>query len=195
MTGTTMAVQAAIPEGYQAFFRDLKERVRQAQLRAAMTINNELVLLYWKIGRDILRQQQKEGWGTKVINRLARDLQNAFPAMRGFSRRNRLFMRAMAVADGEEEIVKQLVSQIPWGHNIRILQKLKAFDDREWYIRKTIEQGWTRDVLVAQIDSGLRQRQGRAPRGTHECDQVDRARDRARKHRRGVSESRSCRDP
>lgn len=151
-----------IPKGYDEFLCELKTRVRNAQLKAALSVNRELVLLYWQIGCDIHHRQRKEGWGAKVIDRLSRDLLRAFPEMKGFSSRNLLFMRGMAEAYPDETIVKQLVSQIPWGHNIRILQKIKDPAEREWYIRKTIKHGWSRSILVCQIESGLYNRQGKA---------------------------------
>jgi len=95
-----------------------------AQLRAAVVVNSELVRLYWSIGRDILTRQAEQGWGTKVIDRLARDLKAAFPEMQGLSRTNLLYMRAFAQAWTENQIVQQAVGQIPWGHNIRLLDKL-----------------------------------------------------------------------
>jgi len=153
---------SGLPAGYAGFLADLKTRIRSAQAKAALSANRELVLLYWDIGRRILERQKQEGWGTKVIDRLAADLGQAFPDMKGFSPRNLIFMRALSEAYPEEAIVKQLVSQIPWGHNIRILQIVKDSAEREWYIRQTIEHGWSRNVLVHQIESGLYHRKGRA---------------------------------
>lgn len=147
---------------YNHFLHDLKSRIRAARTRAAQAANLELVLLYWQIGRDILERQGREGWGAKVIERLARDLRSEFPDMKGFSPRNMLFMRAFADAYSNEAIVKQLVSLLPWGHVIRLIQKVKSPDEREWYIRKAFEQGWSRDILVMQIESRLFHRQGKA---------------------------------
>src|SRR5437763_16219174 len=100
------------PEGYDGFLRDLKQRIRQAQVRAALAVNRELVLLYWQIGRDIPARQQNAGWGGKVIDCLARDLKSAFPEMQGLSRTNLLYMRAFAEAWPDEAIVQQVVGQI-----------------------------------------------------------------------------------
>ena len=111
-------------EGYGDFLEEIKTRVQQAQIRAALSVNSELILLYWQIGQDILQKQQEQSWGTKVIAQLSEDLREAFPDMKGFSRRNLEFMRSLALAYQDEPIAKQLVSQIPWGHNIRILQKV-----------------------------------------------------------------------
>lgn len=121
-----------------------------------------LVLLYWQIGRDILTRQQQQGWGAKVIDRLAADLRDSFPEMKGFSPRNLKYMRAFAKDYPDEQFVQQVVAQIPWGHNVRILDAVKDLAEREWYIRQTIQHGWSRDVLVHQISSGLYHRQGKA---------------------------------
>ncbi len=152
----------ALPQGYASLLNDLKERIRAAQVRAAVAVNRELVLLYWCIGRDILVRQKERGWGSKVIDRLAADLQREFPEMTGFSPRNLKYMRAFAEAWPDESIVQQLVAQIPWGHNVRILDYVKDTPEREWYVRATIQNGWSRSVLVHQIESGLYHRQGKA---------------------------------
>jgi predicted nuclease of restriction endonuclease-like (RecB) superfamily len=150
------------PEGYDAFLRDLKERIRRAQLQAARAVNQELVLLYWQIGQDILAQQQQHGWGAKVIDRLAVDLHHAFPDVQGFSPRNLKYMRAFALAWPDQAIVQQAAAQIPWFHNCILLDKVKDPAAREWYIRKAIEHGWSRAILEVQIDSDLYRRQGKA---------------------------------
>ena len=149
-------------ENYFALLNGLKQRIRTAQVKAALAVNKELVLLYWQIGREILTRQQAEGWGTKVIERLAKDLKREFETMKGLSRSNLLYMRAFAEAWPDEQIVQQLVGQIPWGHNIQLLDKIANRDERTWYARKTIENGWSRNVLVLQIESGLYARQGGA---------------------------------
>jgi len=151
-----------LPEGYDSFLRNLKDRVRTAQLRACLSVNRELILLYWRTGRDILERQNQAGWGAKVIDRLARDLHSEFPDMKGLSRTNLLYMRAFAEAWPDESFVQQVVGQIPWGHNLRILDLLKDPDDREWYVRAALQHGWSRNVLVHQIETGLRHREGKA---------------------------------
>ncbi|MBA3438909.1 MAG: DUF1016 domain-containing protein, partial [Pyrinomonadaceae bacterium] len=148
--------------GYDEFLRDLKERIRHAQLRAASAVNRELVVLYWQMGRDILERQCEQGWGAKVIDRLAADLRRAFPEMRGFSPRNLKYMRAFAEAWPDEQFVQQVAAQIPWFHNCILPDKLARLPEREWYIHKTIEHGWSRNVLALQIDRRLYQRQGQA---------------------------------
>jgi len=151
-----------VPSDYPAFVADLKERIRTAQVRASLAVNRELVLLYWQIGRDLLSRQQQEGWGAKVVERLSRDLRLAFPQMKGLSRTNLLYMRAFAAAYPDEVIVQQLAGQIPWFHNCTLLDKAKDPAEREWYMRQTIQHGWSRNVLVHQIDSNLYVRQGQA---------------------------------
>lgn len=151
-----------LPKGYEDLLKDLKHRIRTAQIRAALSVNRELVLLYWSIGRDILVRQGQHGWGAKVVDRLADDLRREFPEMAGFSPRNLKYMRALAEAYPSEQFVQQAVAQIPWGHNVRILDYVKSPAEREWYIRQTVENGWSRNVLVHQIESGLYKRQGKA---------------------------------
>jgi predicted nuclease of restriction endonuclease-like (RecB) superfamily len=125
-------------------------------------VNRELVLLYWQIGRGILDRQGREGWGSKVIERLAQDLRNAFPAMKGFSRANLLYMRAFAEAWPDQEIVQQAVGQLPWGHNLVLLSKLKTHDLRVAYAQCAIDQGWSRAVLVHHIERRSLHREGQA---------------------------------
>lgn len=151
-----------LPDNYDEFLTTLKNRIRQAQVKAALAVNKELVLLYWQIGKDILQRQEQSGWGAKVIDSLAKDLKTEFPEMKGFSSRNLKYMRSFAEAYPEEPIVQQLVAQIPWGHNVRLLDSVKDYDERLWYIQQTIENGWSRAVLEHQIGSQLYQRQGKA---------------------------------
>ncbi len=148
--------------GYSEFLRSIKDRIRQSQIRAVTAVNTELIRLYWSIGNDILRKQQEQGWGAKVIEKLAKDLHAAFPDMHGFSRTNLLYMRAFALAWPQEEIVQRVVGQIGWRHNIAILDKLKNREDRLWYAQKTLENGWSQAVLIHQIETRLHERQGKA---------------------------------
>jgi len=151
-----------LPAVYDSFLQELKDRIRSAQVRAALSVNRELVVLYWSIGRDILNRQADEGWGTKIIDRLSEDLTKAFPDMRGFRARNLKYMRAFAEAYPDKEFVQQVVAQLPWGHQVRILDTLKDAKEREWYIRQAIQNGWSRNVLVHQIEGKLFDRQGHA---------------------------------
>jgi predicted nuclease of restriction endonuclease-like (RecB) superfamily len=108
----------ALPQGYEALLSELKTRIRQHQTRAALAVNRELILLYWSIGRDILRRQENEGWGKHVIPRLAKDLKASFPDMQGFSPRNLGYMKALAEAWPDEPILQQAVAKLPWGHTL-----------------------------------------------------------------------------
>ena len=147
---------------YETFLTDLKVRIRSAQVRAALAVNRELVLLYWQIGRDILARQEQQGWGAKVIQTLSKDLKQEFPEMKGFSRSNLLYMRAFAQAFPDEAIVQEALGQVTWYHNVALLEKLKSNEERLWYARQTVEHGWSRNVLVHQIESGLYRRMGGA---------------------------------
>ena len=153
---------AQLPSSYPKLLEDIKARIRQAQVRAALSVNRELVLLYWHIGKEILQRQEQEGWGTKVIDRLARDLAREFPEMKGFSPRNLKYMRAFAEAWPDEPIVQEALAQITWYHNITLLEKVKDPAERLWYVQQTLQHGWSRNVLVHHIESGLYQRQGKA---------------------------------
>ena len=152
----------SLPSGYLEALEDIKARVRAARIRASLSVNRELIILYWEIGHLILQRQQTEGWGTKVIDRLSVDLNREFPDQKGFSARNLKYMRKFAECYPEKEIVQQPAAQIPWFHNCAILDKVQDAVQREWYTRATIEYGWSRAVLVHQIDSDLYTRQGKA---------------------------------
>jgi predicted nuclease of restriction endonuclease-like (RecB) superfamily len=146
---------AVTPAGYTDWLTELKTRIHGAQQRAVLAVNRELVLLYWQIGRDILERQGREGWGARVIDRLAHDLRTAFPDMKGFSRANLMSMRAFAEAWPDAEIVQQAVGQLPWGHNLVLLSKLKHPQQR-------LQYGWSRTVLELQIEARRVEREGQA---------------------------------
>lgn len=160
---------------------DIKARVAAARIKASLAANCELLMLYWDVGRLILERQEKAGWGAKVIDRLAQDLQQEFPGQQGFSPRNLKYMRAFANAwpDGVivqpavaqltsggpptvGPIVQTPVAQLPWSHHVVLLDRLSSRADRIWYAAKAIEHGWTRNVLAIQIEAGLHKRQGKA---------------------------------
>lgn len=131
----------------------LKERIEHAQVRRALAANRELVLLYWQVGRGILARQSQAAWGAKVVERLAHDLQRAFPELKGSSRRNLQCMHAFASAWPDEIFVQQPAAQIPWFHNCALLDKLADPEERTWYARRAIEHGWSRNILVHQLES------------------------------------------
>lgn len=157
-----MAELIPTSKSYQDLLARLKSQIQTAQVRAAVSVNSELVLLYWGIGKEILSRQKQDGWGTGVIDRLAKDLRFEFPDMQGFSSRNLKYMRAFAAAWPEESIVQQVAAQLPWFHNCVLLDKVKDTAERTWYIRQAIQNSWSRNILVLQIESGLFRRQGKA---------------------------------
>ncbi len=150
------------PADYAEWLIDLKSRIHTAQQRATLAVNRELVALYWYIGSEILSRQGNQGWGAKVIERLALDLRAAFPEMKGFSARNLKYMRAFAHAWPEPLIVQQAAAQLPWFHLCTILDKLKTREERDWYLAQAVEHGWSRNVLAIQIETGLIHRSGTA---------------------------------
>lgn len=129
-----------VPEGYAELLEQLKLRIRSARLQAALAVNRGLIRLYWEIGQSILERQEREGWGAKVIERLAADLRREFPDMRGLSTTNLKYMRMFAEA--YPQIGQQAVDQLPWGHNVIIFTRLKAPELREWYIRACLDHAW-----------------------------------------------------
>jgi predicted nuclease of restriction endonuclease-like (RecB) superfamily len=150
------------PEGYGDWLKELKNRIHSAQQRASLAVNRELVLLYWQIGQDILTRQAQQGWGAKVIERLAQDLRLAFPDMKGFSPRNLKYMRAFAEAWPDVQFVQQAAAQLPWGHNLVLLDKLPGPETRRWYAAQAIEHNWSRNILAMQIETRLLERSGNA---------------------------------
>jgi predicted nuclease of restriction endonuclease-like (RecB) superfamily len=150
------------PEGYGDWLADLKGRIHNAQQRATLSVNRELVLLYWQIGNDILTRQAQQGWGAKVIERLAHDLRAAFPEMKGFSPRNLKYMRAFAEAWPDALFVQEVLAQLPWYHQLALLDKLPGPQTRRWYAAKAIENNWSRNILVMQIETRLLERSGKA---------------------------------
>ncbi|KWS81032.1 PDDEXK nuclease domain-containing protein [Pseudomonas amygdali] len=153
---------ATPPEGYGDWLADLKGRIHIAQQRATLSVNRELVLLYWQIGQDILARQAEQGWGAKVIERLAHDLLSAFPDMKGFSPRNLKYMRAFAEAWPDADFVQAVLAQLPWYHQLALLDKLPGPETRRWYAIKAIEHSWSRNILVMQIETRLLERSGKA---------------------------------
>ena len=152
---------------YSKFIKSLKAKIRSAQIKAAVVVNSELVKLYWEIGKEIVKKQEQEGWGSKALEKVAKDLQNEFPGIEGFSRSNIFRMKAFFIAYKKvAQDVRQLESlpifDIPWGHNILLVQKLKNNDERLWYASKTIEHGWSRSMLTIWIENDLYRREGNA---------------------------------
>lgn len=151
-----------LPPGYAVALTEIKQRVRQARLRTVLSANSAMILLYWDIGRLILARQGKEGWGARVIDRLAVDLGRAFPKMRGFSPRNLKYMRAFATAWPDGSIVQRHVAQLTWGVNITLLERLEKQASRLWYAERVLSNGWSRDILAIQIEGQAHERHGKA---------------------------------
>ena len=151
-----------VPPGYDQFLTELKERIGTAQIRAAVSVNRELVLLYWQIGRSILARQTEQGWGAGVIDRLSADLRREFPEMKGFSPRNLRYMRTFAESWPDEPILQEALAELPWYHHVVLLTKLATPEERLWYARQTTANGWSGNVLALQIQSGLIRRAGAA---------------------------------
>ena len=154
--------RGALPGDYAAALAAIKSRIEQVRLRVVLSANAAMVLLYWDIGRTILERQEQAGWGAKVIDRLATDLHEAFPEMKGFSPRNLKYMRAFAAAWPKRGFVQQAAAQIPWFHNCLLLDRVPDAATRQWYIQATLREGWSRNILALQINGRAHERQGRA---------------------------------
>jgi len=147
---------------YKKFLDELKSRVHTSRYKAALSANREMILLYHHIGTEILRSQEKHGWGARVIEQLSLDLRSEFPDMKGFSPQNLKYMKRFAKEYTAEEIGQRAVDQLPWGHNIALMYEIKDKTEREFYIQKVKEHGWSRDVLSMQIETDLYRREGKA---------------------------------
>jgi predicted nuclease of restriction endonuclease-like (RecB) superfamily len=148
---------------YKMFIQEIKQCIQSAQIKAAVSVNQELLRLYWDLAERIVTKQQEAAWGDRFLAQMSQDLKIEFPEMKGFSRRNLEFMRQWyRFWEAESVIAKQVVSQIPWGHNLVIIGKIKSIDEAMFYVQKTIQNNWSRSVLTHQIESRLYQREGKA---------------------------------
>lgn len=163
------------PLGYRQFLNDISKKIRIAQSKATLSAAQELTKLYWDIGKSLVEKQEKEKWGSQIIEKFARDIQNEFPGIEGFSRANIFYMRAFflaycncptAVGRLKEEPPK-IILNIPWGHNIILITRLKNNEQRLWYAHKALECGWSRSSLEDWIKSDLFIRQGEATTNFH----------------------------
>lgn len=150
------------PTDYARWLGSIKEQIRSSRIRASLSVNHELIRLYWRIGKEIILQRTTQSWGSKVLEQLAQDLKAEFPDMKGGSLTNLKYMARFAEAWEEDSIGHQLGAQIPWRHNTTIIDQVKDQKTREWYIRKTIENGWSRSVLELQIETQAHTRLGQA---------------------------------
>ena len=149
-------------DGYLEFINEIKEKIKKQRMTIVLNANSSMICLYWSIGKAILEKQEKEGWGAKVIDRMAQDLKDTFPDMSGFSPRNIKYMRKFAECWPDFEFVQQVVAQIPWRTNRMLLDKLDSRESRVWYAYKTIENGWSSTILELQIESCLMERTGKS---------------------------------
>lgn len=152
---------------YKSLLASVKEQIQSARFRAVSVVNRELICLYWNIGKLILDNQEKAGWGSKFIDSLAADIRSGFPEITGFSVRNLKYMRKFAEEYPDLEFVQTLSAQITWSHNIALMDKTKDPQERIWYIQKSIENGWSLNVLIHQIATNLYSRQALADKTTN----------------------------
>ena len=147
---------------YLKFIEEVKAEIQKQRISVVLNANSSMICLYWNIGKAIMKKQEEEGWGAKVIDRMSKDLKDAFPEMSGFSPRNIKYMRKFAECWPDFEIVQRVVAQIPWRSNISLLDKLADQKSRIWYAQKTIENGWSKAILDMQIESRLMARSGKS---------------------------------
>jgi len=147
-----------LDKDYISFFKEIKTKIKTAQIKAAIKVNEELLKLYWDIAKMIVEKQKYSKWGDSIIEKISSDLKREFPDMKGFSVRNIKYMRQWYVFYSKRQQVVAQIFQIPWGHNIAIITKCKTIDEALFYVKKTIENGYSRAVLVHQIESNLYKR-------------------------------------
>ncbi|MGI6395343.1 MAG: PDDEXK nuclease domain-containing protein [bacterium] len=171
-------ITKAFDKEYNQWLGEIKEKVKGAQIRAQLSANTELLNLYWFLGKSIIGKLSKSSWGSQVVEQLSKDLKVAFPNMSGFSRSNLFYMKKWVEFYSHRKIqqlvgqfglqsIQQLVGQIPWGHNVAIITKAKSIEEALFYIGKTIENNWSRGVLLHQIDGMLYARQGKSITNFH----------------------------
>ncbi len=151
---------------YQKFLQDIKDRLRKAQIRAALAANTELIKFYWELGSELIEKQKTFAWGEKFLEQFSNDLKQAFPEMRGFSIATLKRMRLFAQIYPDFKKGAQAVHQLPWGHIVVLIHRVRDVLTRDWYAQQTIKNGWSRSVLEMQIESGLYERQGIADNKT-----------------------------
>ncbi|HSW69768.1 MAG TPA: DUF1016 N-terminal domain-containing protein [Gammaproteobacteria bacterium] len=145
---------------YREFLSRVKARLKTAQIRAALASNSEQIQFYWELGGELIEKQKAHKWGESFLTQFSHDMRTANPGMQGFSKRNLEHMRRFATVYPRSEFAKQAVSQLPWGHIVRLMQLIKNEPERSWYAQQVIKNGWSRSVMEMQIESGLYERQG-----------------------------------
>jgi len=143
----------AIETGYREFVTEIKSRIREAQYSALKVVNKELIGLYWDIGKGIIERQEKYSWGKAVVEKLAFDLQKEYPGIQGFSTRNLWNMRNFYFSYRDKIKLQPMVAEISWAKNLAVMEKCKDDQEREFYIRMTRKFGWTKSVLIHQIEN------------------------------------------
>jgi len=138
---------------YRSFFKDIKEKIQQSRYRAMKEVNRELIVLYWDIGKSIVEKQEELSWGKSVVETLSKDLQDEFPGIHGFSSRNLWLMRSFYLEYKDDTKLQPLVAEISWTHNLILMEKCKDELQREFYIRMTKKYGWSKSVLIHQIEN------------------------------------------
>lgn len=149
-----------LDSNYTEFLSNIKEQLKTTQLRTARTVNHQLILFYWELGKDLVEKQKAFKWGDLFLEQFSHDMRIAFPDMRGFSKRNLEYMRQLAILCPAPEFAKQAVSQMPWGHVVVLIQKIKSPQIQEWYAQQALKHGWSRAILGMQIETKLYERQG-----------------------------------
>jgi Uncharacterized conserved protein len=148
-----------LDKNYLTFLDNIKNRLKAAQIRAALAVNKELIHFYWGLGTDLIAKQKQFKWGNHVLEQVSHDMRQAFPEMQGFSVSNLKRMRRFAQEYPDIVIGSQAVTQLPWGHILILIYKIKNLQQRDWYAQKIIENGWSRSLLEMQIDTDLFSRQ------------------------------------
>ena len=157
----TSPPQSELPRDYASVLADLKQRIERERTRVVVAANTAMMLLYWDIGRTILERENREGWGAKVVDRLAADLSHSFPEMHGFSPRNLRYMKTFAGAWPDPAIVQRVVARLPWRQNIALLERLDDSSARLWYAEQAVQHGWSRTILEMQIENEAHRRAGK----------------------------------
>lgn len=149
---------------YKVLLENIKQEVLNAQYKAIYAVNKELMFMYWHIGKIILDNSQ---WGNKYIDSLSMDLKMEFPEMKGFSTRNLKYMRKFAKEYPDFQFMQEVLAQITWYHNIILMDKIDDIEERKWYIKETVQNGWSSNILKMQIDSNVYERQALAEKITN----------------------------